>query len=69
MMKRGSGGHIEVCDDCRERLEAARCRVCGALIERDDPAFVYFTGEGPTLEVCSDCRDDILFGNGVSFDG
>jgi len=68
MMKRGSGGHVRVCDDCWEKLESPRCHVCGGRIARDDPAFVYYPGAEPTFEVCHDCRFAILDGDGVSFD-
>jgi len=71
IMKRGSGGHINVCTDCRERLQSPRCRVCGERVGRDNPPFIYFTpntGEEPnTLEICSRCRSNVLDGNGVTF--
>jgi len=68
MMNESGGGHVQICDDCWEKLESDRCHVCGDRITSDHSPVVYLPGAGPTFEVCSGCRRDIVFGDGVSFD-
>ena len=72
-----SGGiWVEICDGCRERLEQARCRLCGSAepARRSEGLIIHVDvadGEQPPhYHVCDGCRRSVAFltgdGAGVS---
>lgn len=70
LVDRRGGSGLSLCPDCRDQIDAPRCRVCGdPMAGGDDAAGVFFPddvdGDRPEIHgVCDDCRATLLFGGG-----
>jgi len=60
-------GVVQVCDDCRNRLAAKRCSICGTTDTDDDVQIGPHGAPGRYHPLCKSCRRSIIGGEGGEF--